>query len=248
MLTNKITLVTGAASGIGKATAITLATKGAKVIVTDIKDSAGQATVEEIIAAGGEAVYYHLNVGDKAQIEAVIAKIVETEGRLDCAVNNAGIGGTMTPLHEVTFENWNKMININLSSVFFCMQAQIKAMIPKGGGGIVNIASLAGLNGMALGSPYCAAKHGVVGLTKSAAIEYAKANIRVNAVCPGFVETDIIDPIPDKIIDFSIRYGVPMKRLGKPAEVADAIAYLLSDAASFITGHSLRIDGGMTAG
>lgn len=246
-LKNKIALVTGAATGIGRATAIAIAAKGAKVMVTDINKVAADETINLIKEAGGEAAFHKLDVGKKSEIEAVISKIVETEGRLDLAVNNAGIGGTMSPMHEITEENWDRMMRINLSGVFFCMQAELKAMLPKGGGRIVNVSSLAGVGGVGGGSSYAAAKHGVIGLTKTAAIEYGNYNVRVNAVCPGFIETAIIDDVPDKILEFSTKVAVPMKRIGQPNEVANTIVWLLSEESSYINGHSLFIDGGMRA-
>ncbi|MFT5912358.1 MAG: NAD(P)-dependent dehydrogenase (short-subunit alcohol dehydrogenase family) [Paraglaciecola sp.] len=248
ILQNKIALVTGAAGGIGRATAEVLAHKGAKVIVTDINEPSGKETVELIQKAGGEAVFYALNVGNKDEIDAVMSKIIETEGRLDLAVNNAGIGGVLTPLHEVKMEDWERMIAINLTGQFLCLQAQIKAMLATGGGSIVNVSSLAGVNGIAYGGPYSAAKHGLVGLTKTAAKEYAKMNIRVNAVCPGFIETPLLDGVPEKVIQFTVQYNTPMKRLGKAIEVGQSIAYLLSEEASFITGTTLYLDGGLKAG
>lgn len=248
ILQNKIALVTGAASGIGRGTAEVLGQKGAKVIVTDINEKGGLETVELIKSAGGDAVFYYLNVEHKSEIDAVTNKIVATEGRLDLAVNNAGIGGVLSPLHEVKLEDWDKMIAINLTGQLLCMQAQIKAMLVNGGGSIVNVSSLAGVNGVPYGGPYAAAKHGLIGLTKTAAREYAKANIRVNVVCPGFVETAILDGVPEKVLDFTVKYSTPMRRLGQPIEVGQSIAYLLSEEASFITGTSLFLDGGMKAG
>ncbi|MFK7983728.1 MAG: SDR family NAD(P)-dependent oxidoreductase, partial [Saprospiraceae bacterium] len=163
------------------------------------------------------------------------------------AVNNAGIGGVLSPLHEIKFENWDRMIAINLTGVFYCMKEEIAAMLHHGGGNIVNVASLAGLGGVPGGSPYCAAKHGVVGLTRSASMEYAKLNIRVNAVCPGWTETAILDGLSPEMLDTSVRRYVPMGRLGKPMEVAETILWLLSDKSSFVNGHCLAIDGGMKA-
>ncbi len=244
---NKIALVTGAAMGIGRATALVLAEKGAKVMVTDVNKASGEETVDLIEAKGGTAKFYHLDVSNKEQVNEVVAKIVESEGSLDLAVNNAGIGGRIAPLHEVKLKDWNKMMRINLSGVFYCMQAQIKCMLAQGGGSMVNVASLAGLNGVGRGSSYSAAKHGVVGLTKSAAIEYGNFNIRVNAVCPGFIETAIIDQVPDQLIEFTVKTGVPLKRIGQPDEVAKVIAWLLSEDASYVNGHSMLIDGGMKA-
>ncbi len=246
ILSNKIALVTGAARGIGAATATILAQKGAKVYATDIDETTGKVTVAAI-NEGGEAVFLPLDVSKKDQINDVIQQIIQQEGRLDLAVNNAGIGGKMTPLHLVEEADWHQMMAINLTGQFLCMQAEIKTMMANGGGNIVNVSSLAGVNGMAYGGPYSASKHGLIGLTKTAAREYGQYNIRVNAVCPSFIETDIIGPIPDKVLDFSKKFMVPMKRLGKAQEVANTIAYLLSDEASYINGMSMFIDGGTKA-
>lgn len=246
-MSKKIAVVTGGASGIGKATSLCLGMRGTKVYVTDINDKLGMEVVEAINGHGGEAVYMHLDTSTKAAIEKVFSHIIELEGHIDWLVNNAGIGGKMAPAHEVEEEDWDLMLRINLSGVFFCMQAALKSMIGKGGS-IVNVSSQAGLNGMAKGMPYAAAKHGVIGLSKTAALEYGRENIRVNTVCPGFIETPLIDDMPDYIIEFSTKYRVPMRRLGTPLEVANTIYWLLSDESSFINGHSLSVDGGFGAG
>ena len=246
-MSQKIAIVTGGASGIGKATTICLATKGAKVYVTDINDDLGKLTVKEIIDAGGSAEYRHLDSSKKADIDALFDQIAADEGKIDWLVNNAGIGGTLVHSHQVESSDWDRMIAINLTGVFYCMQAGLKHMNDVGGS-IVNISSSAGLNGMARGMPYAAAKHGVIGLTKTAAIEYGKKNIRTNAVCPGFTETAILTDIPDMILEFSTRYRVPQRRLGTVVEIAKSIHWLLSDDASFINGHCLSVDGGFQAG
>jgi NAD(P)-dependent dehydrogenase (short-subunit alcohol dehydrogenase family) len=243
----KIALITGGATGIGRSTALLLGQKGAKVIVTDINEEEGKNTAEAIKEAGGAAIFYKLDVSSIKEIETVINQIIQKEGPIDFAVNNAGIGGKIAPIHEVKLENWNSMIAINLSSVMFCMQAEIKCMLVNGGGRIVNVSSMAGLSGIPGGASYAAAKHGVLGLTKSAAKEYGSLNIRVNAVCPGFIETAILDDVPKEILDISTKVLTPMKRLGKPEEVAATIAYLLCDDSSFINGHALPIDGGLNA-
>jgi len=247
MSEKKIAFVTGAAKGIGKGTAEELASRGIKVYVTDILDEVGEQTVAEINTAGGTAVYKHLDSSNKEAIHQVIDEIMQTDGRLDYAVNNAGIGGTLSPMHDLDIKNWQRMMDINLTGVFLCMQAELKAMLKTGGGSIVNISSLAGLNGMPYGCSYAAAKHGVIGLTKSAAGEYGKHNIRVNSMCPGFTKTDIIDGVPDEILDLSTKIRIPLHRLGEVSEIAKSIAFLLSDDASYITGMSMNVGGGFQA-
>ncbi len=244
---DKCAVVTGAASGIGQATAVLLAKNGAKVIVSDINEAAAEETVKMIAEAGGTAKFIACNVADKDAVKELMVQAIAAFGPVKFAVNNAGIGGVLSPLHEIKFENWDRMIAINLSGVFYCMKEEISAMLHHGGGNIVNVASLAGLGGVPGGSPYCAAKHGVVGLTRSASMEYAKLNIRVNAVCPGWTETAILDGLSPEMLDTSVRRYVPMGRLGKPMEVAETILWLLSDKSSFVNGHCLAIDGGMKA-
>jgi NAD(P)-dependent dehydrogenase (short-subunit alcohol dehydrogenase family) len=240
---NKIALVTGAGAGIGRATAVALSVKGAKVVVTDYKETSGKQTVEEIISKGGNAVFYKLDVSSSEEIKSVTSTIFKNEGSIDYAVNNAGIGGNLAGIHTLDVKDWNKTINVNLTGVFSCLQAQIKCMLKKGFGRIVNVASMAGTKGVGGGSAYSASKHGVLGLTKSAAIEYGAHNIRVNAVCPGFIETDMIKAVPKKILDFNTLVN-PMKRLGNTKEVADTIVWLLCDESSFVNGTSMSIDGG----
>ena len=200
---NKCAVVTGAASGIGQATAILLGQHGAKVIVSDINEAAGQVTVKMIEEAGGTAKFIACNVASKKEVKELMIQSIAAFGPVKYAVNNAGIGGVLSPLHEIKFEDWDKMMAINLSSVFYCLREEISAMLHHGGGNVVNVASLAGLGAMPGGSPYCAAKHGVVGLTKTAAVEYAKLNIRVNAVCPGWTETAILDNLSLSLIHIS---------------------------------------------
>lgn len=246
-LKDKVALVTGAATGIGRATAIKLAAHGAKVVAADINETATKETLRIITDAGGSGRFMQLDVSKPDQVTAVMESIMATEGQLDMAVNNAGIGGVMAPIHEVKLDDWQRMMDINLSGVFYCLQGEVRCMLPKGGGKIVNVASLAGLNGVPGGSPYAAAKHAVIGLSKSAAVEYGNYGIRCNSVCPGFIETPIIDGLPESFLDKYTQHRVPMKRLGQPEEVADTIYWLLSDQSSFINGHSLMIDGGMMA-
>jgi NAD(P)-dependent dehydrogenase (short-subunit alcohol dehydrogenase family) len=246
-LENKIALVTGAATGIGRATAIALAKEGAKVMVTDINETEGLETVNRIKKEGGQAKFFQLDVSKKEQVDAAVMEIFTTEGALDLAVNNAGIGGVPSALHEIKLEDWKRMMDINLTGVFLCLQAELKCMLQKGSGRIVNVASLAGLNGIPGGSSYSAAKHGVIGLTKSVAAEYGSLNIRTNAVCPGFIQTPILDNVPQSILDHSTKFRVPMKRIGQPEEVAKAIVWLLSEDSTYVNGHHLLIDGGFMA-
>lgn len=247
-LKDKVALVTGAATGIGRATALALGEKGAKVMVTDIQEAVAKETVELILKAGGYAKFYSMDVRKKDQIDTVVQEIIKEEGSLDVAVNNAGIGGGFAYLHEVTFEDWNEMMSVNLSGLFFCMQAEIKCMLNQGGGTIVNVSSIAGVNGIATGGPYSAAKHGVIGLTKTAALEYGSLKIRVNAVCPGFIDTPMIEDVPDKVIDYTTKTRVPLKRIGEADEVANAITWLLDQDSSYVNGQIMYLDGGFKAG
>ena len=240
-------LVTGAGTGIGRTTSLVLANAGAKVIVSDINEAAAAETVDLIRQAGGTASFIACDVSDRKQVEHLVVQSIATFGPVKYAVNNAGIGGRLNPLHETEFDDWDRMMAINLSGVFYCLREEIKAMLHHHGGSIVNISSLAGLGGVPGGSPYAAAKHGVIGLTKSAAMEYARFNIRLNAVCPGWTETPILDNLEAEMLQKSVRRYVPMRRLGRPEEVAETILWLLSDKSSFTTGHCLTVDGGMKA-
>jgi NAD(P)-dependent dehydrogenase (short-subunit alcohol dehydrogenase family) len=245
----KTALVTGGGSGIGRATAVTFAREGAKVVVADVIVEGGEETVRMIQAAGGEAVFVKTDVSKGTEVEALIKKTVETYGRLDCAFNNAGIEGQMAPTAESTQENWDRVIAINLTGVWLCMKYEIPQMLKLGAGAIVNTASVAGLVGGARASAYVASKHGVNGLTKTAALEYAKQGIRVNAVCPGGIRT----PMAKRIFQAQPQFGEafaalqPVGRMGKPEEIAEAVVWLCSDAASFVTGLPMAVDGGMTA-
>lgn len=250
LLQGKVALVTGGASGIGRAAARALAREGAAVVVADINVAGGEETIRTIKAGGGQALFARADVSKAADVESLVAVAIRAFGGLDCAFNNAGIGGALSRVPDKTEDEWDAVFNVNLKGVWLCMKYEIPAMLERGGGAIVNMASLAGLNGFALGSAYCASKHGVVGLTKSAALEYARQNIRVNAVCPGFIDTpmvrDMIEAVPR--MEESTRSLSPMRRLGEADEVADAVVWLCSEKASFITGHALPLDGGVTAG
>jgi NAD(P)-dependent dehydrogenase (short-subunit alcohol dehydrogenase family) len=245
----KVTIVTGGGSGIGRATALAFAREGAKVVVADIVIAGGEETVRMIKAAGGEAIFVKTDVVKTAEVEALVKKTVDTYGRLDCAFNNAGIEGEIAPTADCTEENWDRVVDVDLKSVWLCMKYEIQQMLKQGSGAIVNTASVAGLVGFQGIPAYVAAKHGVNGLTKTAALEYAKSGIRVNAVCPGVIQT----PMVERAFRSSPQFGEaaaalePVGRLGKPEEIAEAVVWLCSDAASFVTGLPMAVDGGLIA-
>ncbi|MDO7541831.1 MAG: SDR family oxidoreductase [Flavobacteriaceae bacterium] len=245
---DKKAFITGAAKGLGRATAVALSASGYKTILTDIDPVTLAETKKIIEDSGGSASTYLLDVSDKKQIESVLMQAIKDEKKIDAFINNAGIGGVMAPFHEMKDEDWDNLIAVNLSSVFYCLKFQLKILLDQGGGNIVNVASLAGKKGVPLGCHYSASKHGVIGLTKTAAVEYGSRNIRVNAICPSFIETDIIEAVPKPILEFVANFRVPLKRLGRPEEVANAIKFMLSDDSSYMNGHSLVLDGGMDAG
>lgn len=242
----KVALVTGASGGIGRATALAFAASGAAVVVSDVNDAGGEETAEMIRQAGGKAVFQHCNVADAAEVKALVARAVGEYGRLDFAHNNAGINNMGAD--EYQDEIWDRSLAINLSGVMYCMREEAEVMLAQGKGAIVNTASINGLVGNGAQPGYTATKHGVVGLTRHGALRWAKAGIRVNAVCPGVIETPMTAPLvanPDmrKVIDGM----TPMGRMGKAEEIAAAVLWLCSDQASFVTGHPLVVDGGSTA-
>jgi NAD(P)-dependent dehydrogenase (short-subunit alcohol dehydrogenase family) len=243
----RVALVTGGASGIGRATALAFAREGARVSIADIDVDGSQETLQLIKERGGDALFVRADVTQAADVEALIGEVVKTCGRLDCAFNNAGTVGKPSSTTQCTEENWNWTIDVNLKGVFLCLKYEIPFMLKQGHGAIVNTASIAGIAGIRNNVAYVAAKHGVVGLTKAAALEYAQSGIRVNAVCPGFVRTPILEL--DGTPEGESRYArlQPMGRLGQPEEVAETVAWLCSDAASFVTGHIMSVDGGMAA-
>ena len=244
---DKVIIVTGAASGIGRAASLCFAEEGAKVVVADISVKGGEETVESIKDTGAEAMFVRCDVSNIVDVRAMVEGTVRAYGRLNCAFNNAGIEGVNAPVADYPDEIWDKAIGVNLIGVYHCMKYEIQAMLKSGGGSIVNNSSILGAVGFANASAYVAAKHGVLGLTKTAALEYATQGIRVNAVCPGFIETPMLErggittnPELRKLVtDLH-----PMKRMGKPEEIAESVIWLFSDAASFVTGTSLFIDGG----
>jgi NAD(P)-dependent dehydrogenase (short-subunit alcohol dehydrogenase family) len=245
----KVALITGGGSGIGRATALLFAREGAKVLVADYDPEGGEHTVKTITDGGGAAVFHAADVSNPQAVDALMHKVVETYGRLDCAFNNAGIEGHMAVTPDCTLENWNRVIAINLTGVFLCMKYEIPLMLRHGGGAIVNTASVAGLTGGAGAPAYVAAKHGVAGLTKTAALEFARKGIRVNAVCPGFIHTPMVERALDKgaFSEEQIFAVHPMHRMGKPEEIAEAVLWLCSDASSFVTGLPMPVDGGYVA-
>jgi len=238
--------VTGSGSGIGKATAFEFAKMGATVIVADLNEPAGKRTVEEIDLLGGTSIFFKADVSKADEVENLVRKSVERFGRLDIAHNNAGIEGVISDLSDLSEEDWDRTIDMNLKSVWLCMKSEIRQMKRQGKGVIVNTASLAGLLGVPGRSAYCASKGGVVQLTRVAALECAKFGIRVNAVCPGHIQTPMSDRLPIDLRD-KIMANQPIGRIGTPQEIAAAVVWLCSDAASFVTGHPLVADGGTFA-
>ncbi len=245
----KVALVTGAAAGIGRSTALAFAREGAKVVVADYAVDGGEETVRLIKEGGGEAMFVKVDVSIASDVESMVNKTIETYGRLDCAANNAGVSGPIVASIDLDEKDWDQVVNIDLKGVWLCMKYEVPHMLNQGGGSIVNTASMAGIVGFPAQAPYVASKHGVVGLTKSAALEYGTQGIRVNAVCPGVIHTSmvesVIEVIPD-IIDI-LNNQAPVGRIGQPREVAECIIWLCSDDASFVTGHALAVDGGYVA-
>jgi NAD(P)-dependent dehydrogenase (short-subunit alcohol dehydrogenase family) len=247
-LAGKVAFVTGAANGIGRAAALAFAREGAGVAVADVSEQGNQDTARMIEEAGGRALAVRCDVSRAGDVKAALDRAVETFGRLDFAFNNAGVEQPVTATADLTEKEWDRIVDINLRGVFLCMRHEIPLMLEQGGGAIVNTSSGAGVKGFAGQGAYCAAKHGVVGLTRAAALDYAKANIRVNAVCPGIIETPMMDRFSGGTPEGRARVIAqePVGRMGKPEEIASAVLWLCSDAAAFMVGHAMVMDGGQT--
>ncbi len=245
-----VALVTGASSGIGRATALAFAQKGAKVVIADVVADASEATVRMVKDSRGEATFFKADVAVASEVERLVSVTVETYGRLDFACNNAGVGGTQAPTADYPEAAWRTVLDVNLTGVWLCMKYEIPQMLKQGGGAIVNMSSILGTVGFANASAYVASKHGILGLTKSAALEYAAQGIRINAVCPGFIQTPMIEEagISEGSEMYQVIAGLhPIGRLGRPGEIARTVTWLCSGAASFITGQAIVVDGGYVA-
>jgi len=246
ILQNKVALVTGGTSGIGRATAIAFGAAGAKVVFSGRREAEGEETAALIRDTGAECLFVRSDISDEAEIQALVEKTIATYGRLDCAFNNAGIESPLKPLHEQSIEDFDKLMSINVRGLFLCMKYEIQQMLNQESGVIINNSSMGGLIAFPGVSPYVASKHAVMGLTRSAALDYAKQGIRINAVNPGLIATAMMDRLRSGSTD-DVGSTVPMGRMGQAAEIAQAVVFLCSDAASYITGQPLIVDGGLTA-
>ncbi|BDA74031.1 short-chain dehydrogenase/reductase SDR [Calothrix sp. PCC 7716] len=249
ILQDKVALVTGGTTGIGRATAIAFGAAGAKVVFSGRRDAEGEKTAKLIHETGAECLYVHSDASNEEEIKALVLHTVATYGRLDCAFNSAGIEGFLKPLHEQSIEDFDKLMAINVRGLFLCMKYEIQHMLTQGSGVIVNNSSAAGLVGFPVSSPYNASKHAVMGLTRSAALDYAKQGIRINAVNAGLIKTEMMERTLSQLgstVDY-LASLVPMGRVGQAEEIAQAVVFLCSDAASYITGQPFAIDGGYTA-
>lgn len=249
LLEDKVALITGAASGIGRASAVRLAKEGAKLALSDVNLTGCEETAQIITEAGGKAMAMICDVSQAAQVEAFVSAAVESYGGLDIALNNAGVGGMMLNTDKLDEDVWDFVMNVNLKGVWLCTKYELPHMLSRGGGSIINVASVAGLIGFRGNAVYAASKHGVIGFTKSVALEYARLGIRVNALCPGFTETPMVTTMIDEVprMAEATERSSPMRRLGRVEEIADTVLYLASDMSSFVNGHALAIDGGTVA-
>ncbi len=239
----KVAFITGAASGIGRATAIAFAAEGARVAVLDRTEDALTETADAVRKAGAEVLVIACDVSQPEQVETAVSRVVETFGQLDIAFNNAGVENKAAPVHEIELAEWDRILDINLRGTFVCMKHELAQMVQQGSGVIVNTSSGAGVRGVAGGASYTASKHAIIGLTKAAALDYAKQNIRVNAVLPGNIETPMMDRFTDGDIQKAIDLE-PVGRLGKPEEIADAVLWMSADLGAFVTGAAVSVDGG----
>ncbi|MBD8702073.1 glucose 1-dehydrogenase [Sphingomonas sp. CFBP 13714] len=240
---DKVAFVTGAASGIGRATAVAFATEGARVAILDLTENSLSETADAVRNAGAQVLTIACDVSKPKQVEAAIRQVIETFGRLDIAFNNAGVENKAAPVAEIGLDEWDRILDINLRGTFVCMKHELAQMVRQGSGVIVNTSSGAGVRGVAGGASYAASKHAIIGLTKSAALDYAKQNIRVNAILPGNIETPMMDRFTNGDIQKAIDLE-PVGRLGKPEEIADAVLWMSADLGGFVTGAAISVDGG----
>jgi len=253
LVSGKVALVTGAGAGIGRATALKFVEEGAKVVVSDVAGDGGDETVALVRQMGGDAVFIKADVTKAAEVEALITGTVAAFGRLDCACNNAGIEGKIIPVAEQSEADFDEVMSVNVKGTFLCLKYEIASMMKNGGGAIVNLASVAGLVGFPGLGPYAASKHAINGLTKNAALEYSKQGIRVNSVCPGGIETRMLDSLVAQASNGQLKTREmmdplhPIGRIGRPEEVAELLVWLCSDRAGFVTGANITIDGGYAA-
>ena len=246
-LKDKVVFITGGNSGIGKATAIEFAKAGCKVVIAARREKEGHTLVDEIAKTGGDAIFVSVDVTIENEVEKAIKATIDKYGRIDFAFNNAGVHLDFVPIHELKEELWDTIVDVNMKGVWLSMKYEIREMLKQKSGVIINMSSMGGLVGNPVVlSPYIASKHGVIGLTKNAALEYAQFGIRVNAISPAVIETEMIKTLPDEAIE-PLRKAHPLQRLGKPEEVASAVLWLCSEGAGFVTGHTMVIDGGYSA-